>query len=206
MPYIDISLPIHNQTITWPGDQINIVTQPPGEDEVVLSTLSLGTHIGTHIDAPAHFIPGSKTVDQIPLEKYNGSCQVITVKTSAPEITLTDFNTRQIRPRSRLLFKTRNSKLLESGKFSENYTALSTEVAQFLADREIWLVGIDFLSIEKFHSPGHPVHKVLLEKEVVILESLYLEKVTKGNYDLVCLPLSLFRLEAAPCRAVLRNI
>ncbi len=205
MAYIDISLPLHNQTVVWHGDPaVNIQTDAPGIDDVILSKLNLGSHTGTHVDAPRHFLPRGKTVDQIPVERFIGPCSVVTIKTAAPEITLGDLKQSEIRPQSRILFKTKNSRLLESGKFTESYTSLSLEAAEFLADREIWLVGIDYLSIEKFHNPGHPVHKTLLKKEVVILEGLYLEHVTAGNYELYCLPLSLHGLEGAPCRAILK--
>lgn len=202
---IDISLPIHNKTVTWPGEGIRITTPPPGKDGVTVSRLELGSHTGTHVDAPRHFLPEGKTLDKIPLERFIGSCQVITVKSAAPEITLNDFKQSEIHPGSRILFKTRNSKLLESGKFANNYTALSLEAAQFLADRQVWLVGVDYLSVERRGSPGHPVHKLLLSKGIVVVEGLYLEHVTKGKYELICLPMSLYGLDGAPCRAVLSS-
>ncbi len=205
MSYIDISLPLHNQTVTWPGENLSIETQPPSTDGIVVSRLNLWSHTGTHIDAPAHMIPNTKTVDQIPWEKLIGPCQIFTIKSAAPEITLSDFNYKKVIPRSRILFKTKNSKLLEAGKFKEDYTCLSVDVARFLADREIWLVGIDYLSIEAYNSPNYPVHKMLLEKEIVILEGLYLEHVPKGEYELYCLPLSLYQADGAPCRAMLKE-
>lgn len=205
MSVIDISLPIHSQTVTWPGELINIKTHPP-DDGAVVSELHLWSHTGTHIDAPAHFLPGGETIDQIPLEKLIGPCQVITIRGAAPEITLNHLKPYQILPKSRVLFKTKNSQLLETGKFTPHYTSLSWEVAQFLAARHIWLVGIDYLSIEAYNNPDYRIHKLLLTKEIVILEGLYLDHVAKGNYELLCLPLSLYGTDGAPCRAILKTL
>lgn len=203
---LDISLPLHQKTITWPNNPpVEIQPLTTTKQGTVLNKLKLGTHSGTHIDAPNHFIPNGNTVDQIPLEKMIGTCQVINIKSSISKITLSDFKTELIKPRSRILFKTNNSKLLESGKFNPNYTSLSLEVATFLADREIWLVGIDYLSIEEYNNHNHPIHKQLLSKEIVILEGLYLDHVPKGQYHLTCLPINFYNTEAAPCRAILTN-
>jgi arylformamidase len=201
--FIDISLPLHHQTITWPGDPPVHILPQYHPDNSIVSQLQLGIHSGTHIDAPRHFLPQGKTIDQIPLEKLNGPCQVINIKSASPEITLNDFKPQTIIPGSRILFKTKNSRLYDFKKFNQHYISLSMEVARFLADRHIWLVGIDYLSIEPYNILGHPIHKILLTKEIVILESLYLDHVVQGNYQLTCLPISLYQTEAAPCRAIL---
>lgn len=204
---IDISIPLHNQTITWPGDPaIEIQTSPPDKDNIIVSQINMGSHSGTHIDAPRHFLSEGKTIDQIPLEKYIGPCRVINIKQSAPEITLNHIKPEIITPQSRILFKTKNSHLQKTGQFNQNYTSISQELAKFLADRQIWLVGIDYLSIEPYNNPGHPVHKILLKQEIAILEGLYLDHVPQGKYQLYCLPLSFYQTEAAPCRAILKTI
>lgn len=206
MKIYDISLPISTQTIVWPGDpNVQINTQFDNTSQSTNSSLAFSAHTGTHIDSPLHFLPNGKTVDEIDLEKINGPCQIINIKRSAPEISLKDLKNSQILPSSRILFKTGNSELNEQNQFNQNFCSLSPEVAQFLADRQVALVGIDYLSIEPYDSPGHPIHKLLLSNQIVILEGLYLDHVPAGEYELVCLPLKLKNLEAAPCRAILKT-
>ncbi|HET8576639.1 MAG TPA: cyclase family protein, partial [Methylomirabilota bacterium] len=106
---------------------------------------------------------------------------------------------------SRLLLKTRNSTLWTRGGFTRDFTALDLEGARYLVERGVRLIGIDYLSIEQFNSPGHPVHRHLLGAGVVILEGLDLSCVTPGAYELVCLPLPVRGIDGAPCRAMLRR-
>ena len=207
MKLIDISIPIHKQTIVWPGDEpVIMITDGPGMDDMTITKFRMGAHTGTHIDAPRHFLPQGKTLDQIPLDRFIGTCEVVTIPQSAPEITLRHLKHISVVPGSRILFKTKNSQIVEKGSFSQDYTALSLEAAQFLADRQVSLVGLDYLSIEPYNSPGHQIHKTLFQKGVIVLEGLYLDHVTKGTYKLICLPISMYGVDGAPCRAVLEQI
>ena len=215
MKIYDISMPIHAGMLVWPGDPGPVIEQKTSveKDGVMLSHVSFGTHTGTHIDAPSHFIAGGKSLEQVPLEKLVGSCLVIDLEAIGhQEITVSDISSAHTRcglatthkelPK-RLLLKTGNYKLLANNIFSNMYISLSLEAAEYLVKQGIELVGTDFLGIEKKSSPGHPVHTALLQAGVVIVEGLDLSDVPAGEYELVCLPLKLIGVDGSPCRAIL---
>jgi arylformamidase len=103
----------------------------------------------------------------------------------------------------RLLFKTRNSRLWDDPSFHPDFIALAPDAAKALVERDIQLVGIDYLSIERFHASPHEVHETLLSGRVVILEGLDLRRVAPGPYFLVCAPLNVVGAEGAPARTFL---
>ncbi len=173
-------------------------------DAANVSLLSMGSHTGTHVDAPAHFIEGGATVEALPLDVLIGPALVAEVG-SERLIGRRDLEPLPLDGQSRLLLKTRNSALWAAGGFSRDFVALDLEGARYLTERRLRLIGIDYLSIEAFHSPGHPVHRHLLGAGVVILEGLDLSRVAPGVYELVCLPLPVRGIDGAPCRAVLRR-
>jgi arylformamidase len=173
-------------------------------DTANVSLLSMGSHTGTHVDAPAHFIEGGATVEALPLDVLIGPALVAEVK-SERLIGRSDLEPLPLDGQSRLLLKTRNSELWAAGGFSRDFVALDLEGARYLTERGLRLIGIDYLSVEAFHSPGHPVHRHLLGAGVVILEGLDLSRVAPGVYELVCLPLPVRGIDGAPCRAVLRR-
>src|SRR6185369_10935984 len=176
-------------------------------DNANVSGLSFGAHTGTHVDAPAHFIEGAKTVELLDLEVLIGEAQVIEVPDEMVTID-EDFVARNCAPGTvRVLFKTRNSALWNN-EFKTNFTSLELAAAERLVEQGVKLVGIDYLSIEKFHSLDHEVHRALLSHEVIILEGLNLAQVPAGKYELICLPLRLRTNlgDGAPARAVLRTL
>ena len=173
-------------------------------DTANVSLLSMGSHTGTHVDAPAHFIEGGATVEALPLDSLIGPALVAEVGCERL-IGRRDLEPLPLGSQSRLLLKTRNSALWAAGDFSRDFVALDLEGARHLTERGLRLIGIDYLSIEAFHSPGHPVHRHLLGAGVVILEGLDLSRVAPGVYELVCLPLPVRGIDGAPCRAVLRR-
>ena len=173
-------------------------------DTANVSLLSMGSHTGTHVDAPAHFIDGGATVEALPLDSLIGPALVSEVGCERL-IGRRDLEPLPLDDQSRLLLKTRNSALWAAGDFSRDFVALDLEGARYLTERGLRLIGIDYLSIEAFHSPGHPVHRHLLGAGVVILEGLDLGRVAPGVYELVCLPLPVRGIDGAPCRAVLRR-
>jgi arylformamidase len=205
MQYFDISRPISNDMVVWPDDPPVELYPIEPNSPVIVSRLVCSSHTGTHIDVQRHVFPQGQTVDQVDFNKLIGPCQVIAIKSATPLILVQDLLDHQITPGSRILFKTNNSKLLEDTHFHQNYVSLSLEAAQYLADRDIALVGIDYLSVEPFGQADMLIHKTLLTKQVVILEGIYLEAVPPGRYQLTCLPLNLQHADGAPCRAVLSS-
>ncbi len=204
--FFDISLPIHNKMLVWPGDDpVEITTTATvAKDGVGDSHLSLGSHTGTHIDAPKHFVVGGSGIDSIPIEKLVGECEVVDLTNiSHKEIMVSDVSHLEISKGSRILFKTGNYKYLAGSIFPNFYVSLSLEAAKYLVEKGVWLLGIDFLGIEKRKSPGHPVHTALLKAGIVNVEGLDLSEVPAGKYDLICLPLKVKDADGAPARVVL---
>ncbi len=200
---IDISLPIGPDTPVWPGDPpvlVEPVARIEAGDPADVSRLVLGTHTGTHVDPPAHFLPGAATVDALPLDVLVGPA-VVACFPAAP-IDRAALESQSLPPGStRVLLQTRG----DSG-------ALTPEGAQWLVERGVRLVGADTLSIEPDSHPGvrgcppeesYPVHRILLGAGVVIVEGLDLSAVAPGSYQLVCLPLRIVGGDGAPARAVL---
>jgi arylformamidase len=187
-----------------PGVEIAPRLEIARGDTANVSLLSMGSHTGTHVDAPAHFIEGGATVEALPLDSLIGPALVAEVGCERL-IGRCDLEPLPLDGQSRLLLKTRNSALWAAGDFSRDFVALDLEGARYLTERGLRLIGIDYLSIEAFHSPGHPVHRHFLGAGVVILEGLDLGRVAPGVYELVCLPLPVRGIDGAPCRAVLRR-
>lgn len=206
MKFYDVTLEIKNDMLVWPGEPaVDIKTTATVEkDGVGGSHLSFGSHTGTHVDAPKHFVKGATGVDKIPLEKLIGECIVVDLtKIKHKEIAVSDISNVPIKKRSRILFKTGNYKYLFGKTFPSSYVSLSLEAAEYLVQKGVYLVGIDFLGIEKRKNPGHPVHTTLLKAGIVNVEGLDLSKVQAGHYQLICLPLRVKDVDGAPARVIL---
>lgn len=194
--------------LLWPGDP-PVVVEPAARisrgDVANLSDLRLGSHTGTHIDPPFHFLEHGATVDRLPLEALIGEAVVVEIPRSTGDIDPADLERAGIEGATRVLFKTGNSALWgrPGVAFPDDYVALTPEGAQWLIDRGVRLVGVDFLSVERFDAPGHPTHRALLGAGVVIVEGLDLSGVAPGRYGLACLPIRLAGGDGAPARAVL---
>ncbi|HEY4512506.1 MAG TPA: cyclase family protein [Candidatus Paceibacterota bacterium] len=201
---IDISLPLNNHTIIYPGNaSVTLEThaQMP-ESSSHLSKIIMGSHSGTHVDAPLHTIIGGATVDTIPLETFFGPCRVINFTSSKEAITLDDIKRENIKKGERILAKTSNS---ERGfeKFYGDYIYLDGDAADYLGELGITLFGIDYISVKKRGSKDNRSHTSLLSKNIPIIEGINLKDVPVGIYKLICLPLKFIGLEGAPARAIL---
>jgi arylformamidase len=210
MPIYDLSVPLSSELPTYPGDpeiQISAWSSLDNGGAANVSALNFGAHTGTHVDAPAHFLQGAKKVEALPLDVLIGAAQVIQVPDDCLSVD-EEFVSANCAPGTiRVLFKTRNSALWTS-EFETNFTYLELTAAKRLVDLGVKLVGIDYLSIEKFGSKDHAVHRAFLAHDVIILEGLNLSGVPAGKYELICLPLRLHSKlgDGAPARAVLRTI
>ena len=212
MPIYDVTVPISTDLPTWPGDPAVEITDwrtLANGDGVNVSGLSFGAHTATHVDAPAHFIEGAPNVESLPLDGLIGEAEVVEVPPDRLAID-NDFVLAHCDSQAkRILFKTRNSAFWSEVKheFHTDFTYLDLEAARTLAQRGVKLVGIDYLSIEKFGSPKHETHLALLSKGVIIVEGLNLTEVPAGKYELICLPLRLRsnQGDGAPARVVLRS-
>lgn len=171
-----------------------------------LSAISMGSHTGTHMDAPLHFIRGGKGIDKMPLDATVGRARVIEIH-DAESIKPEELAHHRIRRGERILFKTQNSlRGWKAKSFIEDFVFISKEAACFLRDRGVRVVGVDYLSVGGFKKDGIETHKTLLEAGIWIIEGLNLLGVKRGKYDLICLPLKLDEGDGAPARAILRPI
>lgn len=204
----DISWPIEHGTTTEYKDRETLAIELQARHEeqgMEESVICMGTHTGTHIDAPAHFIQGGKTLDQFPLDTFYGPCQVLDLTRCSEVITLKDIDGYVIELGTIILLKTTNSSLPSTGPFYSEFVYLSAEAAEYLATKKVKAVGIDYLSIER-NQPDHPTHKALLSKDILIIEGLRLAPISEGSYKIACFPLKLIATEAAPARAVLVEV
>jgi arylformamidase len=176
-------------------------------DALDLSEISMGTHTGTHVDAPLHFVKGAAPIDEVPLARLVGPALVIDVDPAVIAITADVLNKYPWRGAKRVLFRTRNSvnAWIIDPHFHRDFTFLAPDAAQLLADNGVQLVGIDYLSIEQFGAPVPRTHQILLGRGIPVVEGLDLRAVVPGEYDLVVLPLKILGHEAAPARAMLRR-
>lgn len=207
----DITVAISAKTPIYKGDpgvEINSFKAIAAGSSANVSQISLGVHTATHVDAPNHFIDGAKRVHELDPQKLVGPCRVVEVPSDV--VAIEPEHVGDIAYVSRVLFKTRNSEFWSTPElgFRKDFTYLTPATAKLLVDSGVVLVGIDYLSIEKSGSPGHPVHITLLEKEVVILEGVDLREVPAGDYELFCSPLKYDGAtgDGSPARTFLREI
>jgi arylformamidase len=205
----DISLAISADLPTWPGDpaiKIEKISQIDKGDLVNVTHLSAAMHIGTHVDAPDHFLNDGKTVEDIPLEYLVGP--VLLVQVDTPQtITAADLADLEIpEGTERILFKTGNSEYWKTGErdFQEDFIALGPDAAETLVEMGMKVVGIDYLSVAAFTNPV-PTHKILLEAEILIIEGLDLSGVEPGEYQIYCLPMKIAGSDGAPARVLLQE-
>jgi arylformamidase len=208
MRIIDVSLPIGKELLIWPGDP-GIEVEPRKRiakgDASNVSLLALGTHTGTHVDPPVHFIEGTEGVDRVSLDVLVGDAVVADLR-EADAIGPEELDGLDLpEGTERLLCKTRNSDLWASLpiEFPDDYVAVTPEGARWIVERGIRLVGVDFLSVELAGAEGHPVHHMLLENGTIIVEGLDLSKAEPGRYTFACLPLRITGGDGGPARAAL---
>lgn len=202
----DISVPIRSGGIVYPGNpEIEITLQQAvakGAGANV-STIRFGSHTGTHADAARHFFDDGQSVDQIPLDRLIGPALLVSFADDVRAVGAAELKAHDLRGHKRILLRTRNSAFLSGKDFVPGYTFLAPDGAQYLVDLGVEVVGVDYLSIEQFHSGHHRTHRTLLAKSVVILEGLDLSAPPPGEYQLICLPLRIVGCDGAPARAVL---
>lgn len=206
----DISVTISPDLPTWPGDPSVILERvekmEAGADSNV-TRMAMSAHTGTHIDAPYHFILDGICVDQVPVDVLTGRAYVLHLP-DVDLITAAVLEAASLPPRTRrVLFRTRNSDcwVRRESDFRTDYVALSADGADYLVNRGVKLVGVDYLSIAPFDKVI-PTHKILLEAGIIIVEGLDLSQISQGRYTFYCLPLKLAGADGAPARAILIGV
>jgi len=206
---IDISTPIYPGMPLWPGTAdtgIKLVSTVEA-DGVNVSRLDIDAHAGSHAEGSLHHYAKGTPVSDLSLDTLNGQAYVAYLP-DASAIGPEELEAAHIPgDTSRLLLKTKNSLLwrVKGRPFQPDYVALTAEGAEWVVARGVKLVGIDYLSIGRYHADGRQTHQALLSAGVIVVESLDLDAVEPGEYELICLPLNIEGVEAAPARAALRK-
>ena len=204
--WIDVSVPVRGGMIVYDGDP-TVRVEPWAEiaagDLANLSRMELGSHTGTHVDAPRHFIDGAAGADLLPLDALIGPAVVADASGAPGDIDAAALAALDLPATERLLLRTRNGALWERDAFSPDYVGIAEDAAGQIVAMGVRLVGIDYLSIAPSGDPA-PTHRALLEAGVVVVEGLDLRAVPPGRYELVCLPLRIEGGDGAPARALLR--
>lgn len=211
MTIYDVTVAVSETVPIYAGDptvSVSAAKSIAGGDTANVSQIAFGVHTGTHVDAPNHFIDGTRRVDALDPQKLIGPCRVIAVPDDV--IAIEPEHVGNIDAVKRVIFKSRNSEFWSEPErgFRKDFTYITPATAKLLVDNGVVLVGIDYLSIEKSGSPGHPVHVTLLEKEVVILEGVDLRQIEPGDYELICMPLKYQGGggDGSPARTFLRTL
>lgn len=206
----DISYPISPNMPVWPGDPpvvIERVSSMEAGAGVNISRISCGVHIGTHVDAPLHFLRDGERVQNLDLYILVGDAVVLEIPSDVSLITAEVIRKAGLAAGTeRVLFKTSNQERWKlAPEFQTDFVGISPDGAQYLVDVGVKLVGVDYLSVAPFNNSREP-HEIFLKAHLILLEGVYLNKITPGNYMLCCLPLKLIDSEGSPCRAILMEL
>ena len=204
MKIFDISWPLFNGMTAYKDRSVVEIraTKTFEHDHVRESLITLGSHSGTHIDAPAHFLKDGKSLEEINPLVCVGPATVIDMTHIERCISVVDLQAITLEPRRIVLFKTKNSERRVDERFDHEFIYVDATAANWLVEKHVQAVGIDYLGIERAQ-PKHETHCILLEHEIAIIEGLRLGHVPAGNYFLWCLPLNIPGIDAVPARAVL---
>lgn len=205
---IDVSVRLRAGMPIWPtstGLHVSQSMRIADGAEANVTQLDMDVHCGTHVEGPLHFLADGLPLDALPLDTFVGPALVVAVGDETAAITPETLASAGIPDGTiRLLLRTRNSTLWHEPDtgFRRDYVALTTDAARWLVERGVRLVGIDYLSIQRFGDDPE-THRVLFRGGAAILEGLDLSEAPPGRYTLACLPLRLEGAEATPVRAVL---
>ena len=200
--WLDVSVPIYAGMVHFPDNpsiEIDPITHVERGDLCTVSRLTMGSHTGTHIDAPIHFLPGGAGAERVPLDHLIGPARVIEIK-DPDAVKAEELRVHNLGVGERLLFKTSNSeRCWKTSQFVPDAVSIAEDAASYLAGLNTLAVGIDYLS-----AGGPATHRTLLGAGVVIVEGLNLTDISPGRYELLCLPLEILGGDGAPARVLLR--
>lgn len=206
--WIDVSFPYYEGMAIYPGNptyQREVVQDVSLGDSATVSKITMGTHTGTHIDAPLHVFKNGKSVDQILLERMNGRAKLLDLR-GLQDITVGRLKAEKLCADDIVLLKTDNTERFQGTQVLSDYVTLTYEAAEYLVEIGIKMVGIDYMTIERPRGKrieGMSVHRILLGADIVIVEGLDLRSITAEEYELFCFPQCLKGADGAPTRVVL---
>jgi arylformamidase len=205
--WIDISVPIYTGMVHWPDNPPVLIERMQDlsrGDAANVSKIELGAHTGTHMDAPRHFLADGAGLDEMPLDATIGQVRVISIE--HPQAILpTELEAHNLQAGERVLFRTQNSeRCWKNDQFIEDFVYISAAAAQYLVERQVRTIGIDYLSVGGYVYDGVETHQILLSAGIWLIEGLNLSAVKPGTYEFICLPLRILGADGAPARAILR--
>lgn len=202
----DISVLLGERSIDYPGDtqfsaELIVSLQKSGVFD--LTKLVMSAHSGTHIDTPSHFIADSKNINNYAIKDFILPAQVVEIQ-DEEAVRARELLTLDLKPGEAILFKTDNSRsrFHKDSTFTKRFVYLTPDAADFCIEKKVKLVGIDYITIDKYGDDAFPVHHKLFEKDILVLEGINLQDIPLGRYTLFCLPLKI-KCEASPVRAIL---
>ena len=207
--WIDVTMPVSSGMVHWPGDaEISIAQKQVDVDGTLvhLTSISMSAHTGTHMDAPLHFVSTGKPMDSWSAEATVGAVRVIEI-TNPKAIYKAELEQHFLQEGERILFRTACSKTnWVRQPFSEDYVYIALDAAQYLVERKVRTVGVDYLSVGGFHEDNAATHVTLLSAGVWVIEGLDLSAIEAGNYEMMCLPLKLAGADGSPARVLLKRL
>jgi arylformamidase len=202
---IDITMTLDEGMLRWkddPGPHFMMLHRVSDPFDANITAIWSALHTGTHIDVPAHVTEGAPGAESLKLQELCGPCRVVSID-DPRSVTVEELSRSDLSGVKRVLFKTRNSELLNLPKFSKDYVYLEKDAARWLVDQGVALVGWDYFSVDPIGYSDPSVHRILLGSGTLIMEGLDLRAVQPGAYDLWCFPLKLGRGDGAPVRVAL---
>ncbi len=204
---LDVSVPLVQGMPAYPGNpdfELQPIKRIAEGASSNVSRLIMGTHTGTHVDAPKHFLENGTGVDALPLDLLLGRARVVEIAKRGA-IGGSELAAAGLREDLRVLLKTPNSALWNDPGFHPDYTYIDEEGARFLVEQGVKVIGVDYLSVEQYKKAGAPAHRALLSHGVVIIEGLNLSEAEPGMYEMYCLPLRVAGADGAPARVILKR-
>lgn len=205
--YYDLTAEISEKTVVFPGDpeyKMQAVCSLENGSTFNLCHMHFGNHTGTHIDFPAHVIKDGKTSSDYSIDHFIGSGIIIKVPDTEASITKNFISQQPILQSDIVFFKTANSKLSKQAKFTNNYVYIEPDAAEVLLKKQVKIVGIDYISVDKYENEDLPVHKSLLSNEVLIVEGLELNNAPIGRCEIFIMPLNIPNMDGLPARVAAR--
>ncbi|WP_066388574.1 arylformamidase [Neobacillus mesonae] len=205
-PWIDISQPLDNRIVVWPGDtpfSYKVTWSKEESGSVNVGQITMSTHTGTHIDAPFHFDNDGKRVIELDVNLYIGRAQVIHLPKPS-SIGIKELSGVELEGVTRLLIRT--DAWTDRSVFPAAIPEIEPELASYLGNKGIRLLGLDLPSVDPIDSKELSAHHELTRHGIHILEGLVLDHIDSGDYELAALPLSLVEADGSPVRAVLRRV
>lgn len=203
--YYDLSVNISENLVTFPGDpqyQFEDINSLGQGSKFNLRRIHLGNHTGTHIDFPSHVIKGGKSSNDFPISTLIGNGVIILVPSNMPSITKDFIQKQLILKDDFVFFKTANSQFSKNKKFIKNYVYIEPDAAEEILSKQVKIIGIDYISVDKYEAEDLPVHRILLASNILIVEGLELNDVPNGRCKIYIMPLKIDQMDGLPARVI----